>query len=225
MNDVFIDPIIADLRRIHSSAFEHKQPTLVIRQLLTTHADAIHSAFLNGNGAVTFHLGSWCSAVVGKRPEQIMEMDLDIQQVCESVAREYGFADWQTVQNLEDQQLDQEFESAVENVIFGNVDELRTQLTLNPGLNLQRSRYGHSATLLHYLGANGIESQRQITPMNCVAIARCLIDHGADVNAHANMYGGGSTTLGLVLSSAHPAKAGVVDALAKLLKDAGAYES
>lgn len=222
MGDVFIDPIIADIRRLHSSAFETQNPTLVIKELLNLHATAIYKAFTNGDYVVTFHLGSWCPAVVGKKPEQIMAFDLDLIQVRESVAREYGFPNWLTVQNMKTQQLDPKFESAVEMVITGDIDALRNQLKLSPDLVVQRSDYGHSATLLHYLGANGVESQRQITPFNCSQIAQCLIDHGADVNAHANMYGGGSTTLGLVLSSSHPAKAGVTEALAKVLKDAGA---
>jgi len=222
MGDIFIDPIIADLRRVHSSAFKARKPTLVIKERLNLHANAIYEAFVNRNSAVTFHLGSWCPAVVGKKPEEIMKSDLDLKQVRESVAREYGYSNWDTVQNLKSQQLDAEFESAVDMVVTGDIDALGELLKLNPGLAVKRSVYGHSATLLHYLGANGVESQRQITPMNCVQIAQCLIEHGADVNAHANMYGGGSTTLGLVLSSAHPAKAGVTEALAKVLKDAGA---
>jgi len=37
----------------------------------------------------------------------------------------------------------------------------------------------HHATLLHYVGANGIESFRQKTPANAVDIARLLLDAGA----------------------------------------------
>jgi len=78
-------------------------------------------------------------------------------------------------------------------------------------------------SLLHYIGANGVESYRQITPMNAAEIVKTLIDAGADVNAPANMYGG-STPLELVLSSAHPHNAGVVDEIAAVLRNAGAVE-
>jgi len=221
-SEIFIDPKIAEVRRLHKEAFETHKPTLKIKTLLTQHASAIFLAFTKGDEAVRFHLGSWCTEVIGIKPEQVMALDLSLEQIRESVAREYGFSDWQSVEQLNDKELDQEFESAVEHVITGNIDALEHQLTVNPELTIQRSAYGHRATLLHYLGANGIESQRQITPLNGVLIARCLLDHGAQVNAHANMYGGGSTTLGLVLSSAHPAKAGITDELAKVLIDAGA---
>jgi len=222
MTDIFIDPAIADIRHLYNHALGQHNTTLVIKDLLTYHADAIYNAFINGDRTVTFHLGSWCPAVVGKKPDQIMSSNLNLDQVRESVAREYGFTDWQTVLNLNNQQLDTRFETAVELVITGELNALQNQLGKNPKLTVQQSDYGHRATLLHYLGANGVESQRQITPLNCVQVAQCLIDHGADVNAVANMYGGGSTTLGLVLSSAHPAKAGVTEALATVLKNAGA---
>jgi hypothetical protein len=42
------------------------------------------------------------------------------------------------------------------------------------------------------------------------------------VNATANMYGGGSTVLGLLVTSDHPAKAGVTGEVRKVLVDAGA---
>jgi len=221
--DLFIDPIIAEIRILYSMLQDKQSPTLVIKDLLNKHANIIYTAFKDGNKAVTFHLGSWCPDVVGKTPDQIMASDLSLVHVRESVAREYGFADWQTVLNLQNKQLDQTFETAVDSVITGNLDELQHLLNGNSALVTQHSGYGHSATLLHYLGANGVESHRQITPMNSAEVAQRLIDHGADVNASANMYGGGSTALGLVLSSAHPAKAGVTESLANVLRNAGAH--
>ena len=51
---------------------------------------------------------------------------------------------------------------------------------------------------------------------------RLLVEAGADVNASAEMYGGGSTALGLLITSDHPAKAGVMADVRKVLVDAGA---
>ena len=65
----------------------------------------------------------------------------------------------------------------------------------------QQSRRRHHARLLHYVGANGVEGFRQRTPANIVRIAEALIDAGADIDAEADMYGGGSRTLMLVATS------------------------
>jgi ankyrin repeat protein len=114
------------------------------------------------------------------------------------------------------------FESAVDAVIRGDVVTLAQLLRENPTLINERSALPHRATLLHYIGANGVEDERQITPPNAVEIARMLLDAGAEVDAAAEMYGGGSTTLGLVASSCHPARAGLQRALIETLLDAGA---
>jgi hypothetical protein len=76
--------------------------------------------------------------------------------------------------------------------------------------------------LLHYVGSNGVETYRQKVPLNLAAITRLLVEAGADVNATANMYGGGSTALGLLVTSDHPAKAGVTADVLKVLVEAGA---
>ena len=114
------------------------------------------------------------------------------------------------------------FESAVDAVISGDAMTLARLLRDNPALAHKRSARPHRATLLHYIGANGVEDERQKTPPNAVEIARMLLDAGAEVDAVAEMYGGGSTTLGLVASSCHPARAGVQGALIETLLDAGA---
>ena len=221
MTTVFIDPTIAAVRQLHASTFD-AAPTLIIRDILTKQADTIHTAYQQGDKTTLFHLGSWCPSVNGQSADHIMAANLSRAEVRLAIAREYGYSDWQSVEKLMDQSLDAQFESAVELVITGDVKVLKETLIADPTLATQRSRYGHASTLLHYLGANGVESHRQITPLNCVEVAQCLLDAGADVNAHANMYGGGSSTLGLVLTSAHPANAGVTDALANALRHAGA---
>ncbi|NNE01456.1 MAG: ankyrin repeat domain-containing protein, partial [Pirellulaceae bacterium] len=78
-------------------------------------------------------------------------------------------------------------------------------------------------TLLHYCGSNGVETYRQVVPTNLPQLTQLLIDAGADVNATAEMYGGNCPTLGLLITSAHPAEAGVVDQVVQILIDAGAY--
>lgn len=72
----------------------------------------------------------------------------------------------------------------------------------------------HRATLLHYVAANGVEGHRQRTPANAPDVARVLLESGAEPDAVADMYGGQCTTMVLLVSSSHPAEAGVqVDTL------------
>jgi ankyrin repeat protein len=80
----------------------------------------------------------------------------------------------------------------------------------------------HRAQLLHYVASNGVEGYRQRTPANVLDVARLLLETGSDPNAVAYLYGGACTTMSLLVSSAHPAKAGKHAPLVDLLVDFGA---
>ena len=134
------------------------------------------------------------------------------------MSREYGFHDWCEVAALGDKTTSSEFELALDDIVAGHLEALRARLKANPKLATERSAYGHGSTLLHYLGANGVETHRQKTPTNAASIARLLIDSGADVRSEARMYGGGQTAYMLAATSAHPQNAGILDGLLEVLR-------
>jgi ankyrin repeat protein len=143
------------------------------------------------------------------------------------IARAHGFASWPAfAAHLEglrdDASPTARFESAVDAIVAGDADTLQRLLRAHPGLVRARSLRDHRSTLLHYVSANGVEDFRQITPSNIVRMAEMLLAAGADVNAASEAYGGGSTTLGLVATSMHPARAGVQTALLETLLRRGA---
>jgi ankyrin repeat protein len=113
------------------------------------------------------------------------------------------------------------FEAAVDAVVNGDIAALERMLRADPDLVRARSSREHHATLLHYVGANGVEDERQRTPKNAVEVARVLLDAGADIHAMADMYGG-SDTLGLAATSCHPRDAGVQIPLMEFLISRGA---
>ena len=143
------------------------------------------------------------------------------------IARAHSFEGWpKFVQHLEELSRAgteaSDFEAAADAIVAGDIDTLRRLLEANPALIRARSAREHRATLLHYTAANGVEDYRQKTPKNIVAITRLLLDAGAEVDAEADMYGGGSTTLGLAATSVHPHAAGVQLPLMDLLLERGA---
>jgi ankyrin repeat protein len=156
----------------------------------------------------------------------------DAQQV---IAHEHQFESWPGfVRHLE--ALNQKsspvvrFEAAVDVIVKGKAAVLKKLLRDHPELARARSTREHRATLLQYVGANAVEDYRQKTPKNAVQIGRILLEAGAEVDADLD-YGAaqsryperrGSTTLGLVATSCHPAAAGVQIALLELLISHGA---
>ncbi|HWC74459.1 MAG TPA: ankyrin repeat domain-containing protein [Gemmatimonadales bacterium] len=114
------------------------------------------------------------------------------------------------------------FEAAAEAIVRGDEQTLRELLRHKPDLIRARSTREHNATLLHYVSANGVESYRQKSPPNAARITKLLLDAGADVEAEANVYGGGCTALGLVATSTPPREAGVQIPVMEVLLEHGA---
>lgn len=143
------------------------------------------------------------------------------------VAHSHGFESWSKLAEYIDAMNQPKssvsrFESAVEAVISGDLPTLGSLLREDPQLIGARSMRSHHATLLHYVGANGVEDYRQKTPKNAVEVAKLLLEAGAEVNSMADMYRG-STTLGLVATSVHPMVAGVQIPLLETLLEHGAW--
>ena len=114
------------------------------------------------------------------------------------------------------------FERAVDAVVTGEATWLERALRDHPDLIHARSPRTHHSTLLHYVGANGVEGWRQRTPNNAVQVAEILLNADAEVDATADMYHGGCTTLGLAATSVHPKLAGVQQPLIDTLLARGA---
>lgn len=167
-------------------------------------------------------------------PEEIRGAALDDGDARLAVARWYDFAHWAALEAHAAAGLDADsptarFEAAVEAVVNGQLDTLSSLLTADPTLVHARSARVtwfdppvHRATLLHYVAANGVEGHRQRTPANAVEVARTLLAAGAEPDALAEMYGGTATTMSMLVSSDHPARAGVQVALVDTLVDFGA---
>ena len=166
--------------------------------------------------------------------EDIRAAALDETDARLAVARWYDFRDWEALAShvtavQEPGSPVARFESAVEAVVAGDLATLTSLLHDDPALVHARSARVthfdppvHRATLLHYVAANGVEGHRQRTPANAVDVARMLLEAGAAPDSLASLYGGTCTTMSLLVSSTHPARAGVQVALIDVLVDFGA---
>ncbi len=143
------------------------------------------------------------------------------------IARSHGFPGWpKLAEHIEalrrKDSVVAQFEAAADAIATGDAATLKRLLAANPQLARARSTREHGATLLHYCSANGVEGYRQKTPKKIVKITELLLRAGAEVDAEADVYGGGATALGLAATSVHPETAGVQNELLQLLLDHGA---
>ena len=165
---------------------------------------------------------------------EVLSAALELSDAQLTIARWYDFQSWTALTEYVDAVTEENspvcrFESAVEAVINGDAAALQLLLRDDPELVRARSTRVthfdppmHRATLLHYVAANGVEGYRQRTPKNAVEVAEILLRAGAEADALADMYGEPCTTMSLLVSSCHPAEAGVQVALAETLLDFGA---
>jgi ankyrin repeat protein len=190
------------------------------------HADALFDALKSGSNNARWRF-KWEHPLF--RGESVTAVDpatLTIGDAQLVVARQHGFESWADVVAFTEAASGAgavaRFEAAVEAVVSGDLTALRSLLRDHPELARARSTRRHHATLLHYLGANGVESGRQKTTPNAVDVARTLLDAGAEVDALADLYDARCTTMSMLVSSSHPAEAGPQIALAEALLDYGA---
>jgi len=220
--NVYACEVVREVIRLHHEVLSDGFRQLPVREQLDRQARRIVAAHGSGDQAVVTHITCWHPELVGHSVEEIMTHEFTLEDARQTIAREYGFADWSEVEERGSEPPGSEFESAVDALLAGDVDAVRELLKRNPSLVHERSKFGHRSTLLHYVGSNGVETYRQVVPYNLAEVTQVVLDAGADVNATAEMYGGGSTTIALLITSGHPAEAGVMDDVVKVLIDAGA---
>ena len=171
--------------------------------------------------------GDW----IRRRAEQVEEFararKCSLTEAQFVIARALGFLSWRKlVGHIEGlgrrSSLVARFERAADAIVSGDTATLKQLLREEPELIRARSAREHGATLLHYVSANGVEGHRQKTPKNIVRIAEILLEAGAEVDAEADVYGGGATTLGLAATSVYPEEAGVQISLLEKLLEYGA---
>jgi len=167
-------------------------------------------------------------------PESVRNAPFDLADAQLAIARWYDFRGWPSLAEwveavAEEGSAVDKFESTVEAVIHGDAAALDRLLRDNPDLVHARSTRiapfdppRHRATLLHYVGANGVEGYREMTPPNAVEIAKMLLEAGAGPDALADMYGGQHATMPMLVSSGHVAKTGLHVLLIDTLVDYGA---
>lgn len=117
-------------------------------------------------------------------------------------ARSLGFKDTSHYKKTADKVIDKNLDKAIHFLLSGNIDNLKKIITQLPHILSLQSRLGHHASLIHYIGSNGIEIWKQKIPANIDQILSMLLQLGADPNYNNNIYGG-SDLMSLIKTSAH----------------------
>ena len=201
---VYVPQTVRKIRNYYGSTlFDYKQ---TIFEKIERHSQLLWNAVECHNDVVLNEINNYHPDYIGKSWQEIMNSTFSRSDVQTAVLRQYGFRELHEVRK---EPLNAIFENIVDIMLEGNLSLLRRHCEQYPECIVQKSQFGHEATLLHYLANNGLELYRQVVPYNLKSLFMFLIKNGADVNAKMKVYGGQHTFIDLFASSIHPYDAGV----------------
>jgi len=189
-NNVYVDPKVQKVINLYVDLFADDFYSLSVKRQLELQAVRLTEAHHHRDDTVCFQISSWHPALAGKEDDAILNYSFTLDDGRTTIAKEYGFKGWKDVDSIPDRRSNMKFEKAVNTMLSGDLSALKKLVDETPALMRARSQYGHNATLLHYAGTNGVESYRQVVPLNLAAIVDFLISSGSDLASKANIYGG-----------------------------------
>lgn len=217
--EVYVAPEVHAVRALYHGLTDEASWLRAPSDQLRAQADRLAEGHRHHWSGAEVELANWHPRLRARPGDQIWAAHLEQADFRLTLAIEHGFPDWAAVTG-HPVRPSAAFEAAVEALLAGDLIALGDLVRTHPGLPTARSHWGHRATLLHYVAANGVETHRQRVPRNAAEVARLLVARGADPAATADMYGGGQTPLSLLLTSSHPLHAGVTGAVAAVLRAA-----
>lgn len=220
-SDVHICEQVREVRALYAPLERYAGRDQSVRDQLAAQADRLFEAWRTGAPAARVQIANWLPGHLGPAASAAPPTMFTLEDARLTLAREHGFRDWAHVEAEGAAPPHGPFEDAVDHALAGDLDALEARLDAEPALVNERSAYAHRAGLVHYMTANGVETYRQMTPLNADRVLSFLVERGADVNAEATMYGG-ARPLGLLLTSGHPHEAGLTEKMAAILRNAGA---
>lgn len=199
---------------------------------LKLQAKELHRLHREKNLSASARIAAHHPRFAGNDPRAVLAVPLALADAQLVIAREYGLDSWAALKHrveagdrLATFTPHPRFDDALTALVAGDLERLRVLLSSTPDLarartNLDPSHgYFAGATLLHHVAWN--PSRDEPVPSNIVALARLLLDHGADVNATTLGMNGG-TTMGLIITSRMASEANASGPLMDLLLARGA---
>ncbi len=214
---VYKAPIIASIQSFYGDLL-YPDSSISLYTHLSNLSNKMYEGLRQKEKCTYVQLNNYNPNYLGISTSKLQETKLDLEDCQQTIASEYGFNSWVDVKIQGQIFYDNEFEAAVNAIIYGDLNSLRNIIQKYPNLVTQHSQYGHEATLLHYTASNGVEMWRQQVPENLAKIIDFLIEEGADKEAKMRVYGGRFTAYQLYTTSAHPNDAKLDPSTSELLK-------
>ena len=216
MKKIYRAPLIESIITFYGDLLEPQKDQSIFEHL-TLLSHKMHEGIRLQKDCIYSQINNYHSQYLGTSISKLKEINLELEDCQHTIANEYSYKSWNEVIDLDHTLYNIEFEQCVTSILKGDMHSLRDILRRNPSLIHSHSQFGHNAALLHYCASNGVEFWRQQVPYNLPDVVQLLLDMGADKTAKMKVYGGQFTALELLVTSAHPHQAGLVNVLSKML--------
>ena len=158
---MYVSDQVREVERLHRDLLTDGVRRLPIRDQLDRQAHRIVEGHKAGDRAVVTHITCWHPKLVCRSADDIMNGTFTLDDARQTIAREYGFADWSDVEARGADPPDPAFEFAVDTLLRGDVEKLR-------GLLVQRSVAGSPEVelrpSLHVAALRRLERRRDVPP-------------------------------------------------------------
>lgn len=215
MPNFYMHEDVAAVRELYADILYTDNAPITYLQACAEH---LYMAHKTGQFAAYVELKNGHPMLLGKNLGEITSYALSHLDALKTVAILHGFKDWIQVEQHAHLKFNEHFENAVDLLVSGELDQLKTLINRYPELIKMVSPFGHRANLLHYALVNGVEIRRQIVPENLVDILRFILDLGISKKQTMNAYGKQLTPAQLANSCSHIETAGLKGDILKLLK-------
>jgi hypothetical protein len=210
-------PFVQETLKLHQHILQNPDSYRTVKELICLLADNLFKHLKSGDPKALKVIASFLPEFHKKMTSEIPSAGLGLEDCQLAIAKEYGYANWENALSESDQAFDKNFETAINLLVNGQIQELQSLLEKQPEILQQHSPFWHGAGLIHYIASNGVETWRQCVPHNLLEITSMLIDHGADPQMPNNIYGG-SNLINLIETSSHPHELGIAHQLIQLIK-------
>ncbi len=214
---IYRHPFVQETLDLHKHILQHPDSYQTVKELIILLADNLYNQLKNGDPKAIKVIQTFLPDYHKKAVSEIPNAGLGREDCQMAIAKEYGYSNWENALSESDQAFDKSFETAINLLVNGHLQELQNLLDKQPEILQQHSPFWHSAGLIHYVASNGVEIWRQSVPENLVEITSMLISHGANPQMPNNIYGG-SNLINLIETSGHPNHTGLAGPLIQLIK-------
>ena len=205
---IYRTPVIEQILKYYGDILLPK-PNQSIHSHLEEISQHLYQGLLLQKEFLYTEINNYHSEFLGVSSDKLKKEIFSIEDCRKAISSQYGFSSWEAVKELDRESYDMSFENCIASILKGDLSKLKSAITDQPQLVQQHSKYGHSASLLHYAASNGFELWRQQVPLNLLEVVQLLISLGASPKAKMKVYGGEFTPWQLLATSAHPKDAGI----------------